>query len=240
MGFGIMKFKSIRCILAIIFCIFVSTFFINSIKIESNFDQKKDFGIEFTNIKTNLDGPKLDIFTSNAINEEYATHWDVKPIEDAYTEIMYHFDDNTGLTAEDTSVNEQNGTVSGADWTPGIFDSALDFEATDGDDFVGTLHDTAFNLAAEFTVEVWLKPESIGNKMCILGKGVGGDPNCHYIFVLNETGYFYLSYEYSAGNFANTVYSTTQAQVDTWYHVAVTFNSTSLNIYVNGTLLMGH
>ena len=89
---------------------------------------------------------------------------------------------------------------------------------------------------ANYTKIVWLNYSSLGNNTDILsGRYVdGGSSNFHRLWAGDSS---YGSYKFRAGHTGSgdTVESTTTVSTDTWYCVAVTFDTTNgWNLYVNG------
>lgn len=84
-----------------------------------------------------------------------------------------------------------------------------------------------------FTVELWLKPESLAGTIP-LAKGAGGNAN-EYFFYLDGSGYIKFggyntsNAEQSSGN------STTALQTGVWTHVAGRYTGTAFQIVINGT-----
>lgn len=80
----------------------------------------------------------------------------------------WKFDDNTGTTAQDTGVQNLDGTLTnmdaGTDWVSGKFNYALDFDGTD--DFVSVTNanpiDLNVGLLQGFTFATWVYPHSDG------------------------------------------------------------------------------
>src|SRR5262249_39277761 len=68
----------------------------------------------------------------------------------------YAFNEGSGNTVADYSGNGNDGTISGATWTTGKYDSALSF---DGVSSVVTIKDSPFvDLTKSMTLEAWVQP----------------------------------------------------------------------------------
>lgn len=147
----------------------------------------------------------------------------------------YSFDEGEGTIAYDAAGNH-NGTIQGgATWTSeGKYGSALDFNGTSGLVSIADASDLDLNKA--FTLEAWVRPDTLGEWSPILGK-------------IENTGKGLSGYSLSAkayatpsGNIADGsgevrgVYDTENGSIPTgaWSHVAVTYDGAILRIYING------
>ena len=81
----------------------------------------------------------------------------------------YCLDENSGLTAGDTSGNGNNGTIHDAAWTDGgRFNSALGFDGTS--DYVNCGNDYSLQITDEITLDAWVKSSSSAEQS-VIGKG---------------------------------------------------------------------
>jgi len=92
----------------------------------------------------------------------------------------WHFDENLGTTAYDTSGNNNDGAINGATWTTGKFGSALSFDGEN--DYVEVPHSASLDITSKeaWTIEAWLKWSTLGISE-IINKddseyGIGYDP----------------------------------------------------------------
>ncbi|MES2240032.1 MAG: LamG-like jellyroll fold domain-containing protein [Bacteroidota bacterium] len=126
-------------------------------------------------------------------------------------------------------------TVSGGAGCPGITDNVqitlnpcehLDFDGTD--DNVNFKNN--FNLnTGQFSFEVWVKSETInGNIQTILSKRNASSLNDGYdLRLVNNT----ISFNWNNGN---SISSNNSISTGRWYHIAVTFDGSNYNLYVDG------
>ena len=124
--------------------------------------------------------------------------------------------------ADDSSGNGNHGVViGGAAWTvSGKIGSALDFDAVDDYVDVGDI-----DLADAFTIAAWIKLSSTG-LYSIVGKSFST-----YQFFVSSTGNLVFQRNSSAGTWYNAGLA-----IDTWYHVAVSFNTIDgMVMYLNGS-----
>ena len=144
----------------------------------------------------------------------------------------YGFDEATGPTATDSSGNGNNGTLNGASWNPtGRFGAALAF---DGVNDIVTIPDAAsLDLTTGMTMEAWVRPSTLGNGYrTVLMKE---RPNASsYALYANGSGNSRVPIaEIYTTSYRDTL-GTSQLPLDTWTHLAATYNGTVLALYVNG------
>jgi hypothetical protein len=143
----------------------------------------------------------------------------------------YGFNETSGTTAKDSSGNGLNGYRSGATpTTAGKFGGALSF---DGDhDTVTVADNDKLDLTKGMTLEAWVAPSTTSGWRTILAKeqsrgltyGLygssdnGGKPSAD-VFTSSEV----------------PTYGTGSLPLNTWSHVAATFDGSKVTFYVNGT-----
>ena len=169
--------------------------------------------------------------TSPASNEASAT---VPTGPPAGLVAAYGFDAGSGTSAADQSGNGNNGTLTNATWagaSAGKFGNAVSFNGSNA--FVNVPNSASLNLSTGMTYEAWVRPTAL----------TAGDWNT---VIFKERPGYYASALYantgsnrpSANVFASADYDlrgTAQLAVNTWTHLAATYNSSVLNLYVNGT-----
>src|SRR3954470_20056114 len=77
----------------------------------------------------------------------------------------YGFNEGAGATVSDVSGNANNGTITGATWTPsGKFGGALTFNGTSN--LVTIAQNASLNLGTAMTLEAWVKPSTLSSWRC--------------------------------------------------------------------------
>jgi hypothetical protein len=141
----------------------------------------------------------------------------------------YAFDEGIGTTAGDSSGNNRTGTLTGAAWNAtGRFGSALSFDGVN--DWVTVADAAGLDLTTGMTIEAWVNPTNNSGWRTMLMKEAPG-------------GLAYVLYA-SDGVRPNTAVNTGGADLDlsngtalplnTWSHLAATYDGTSLRLFVNG------
>src|SRR5690349_7979834 len=141
----------------------------------------------------------------------------------------YAFDEGTGTTVGDASGAGNNGTITGATWTPsGRNGGALSFN---GSNALVTIPNTAsLQLSGAMTVEAWINPSTV--------TGAWRD----IIYKANDIIYLEASSTnasspvigatFSGG--ASESYGTGPLAANVWTHLAATYDGIALRLYVNG------
>jgi len=136
----------------------------------------------------------------------------------------WRFDEGSGTVAHDTSGNGNDGTFNGdPQWVSGFIGGALEFDGVDDYIAIGDL-----DLTESFTLIFWMRPSSL--------------PGEWHSVVMKEYDY---GFEFDgtnllgrvgngAGGWGATV-STTISTPAIWYHVAVTWNGSDLEMFIDAS-----
>ncbi len=142
----------------------------------------------------------------------------------------WRFEEGSGLIAYD-SAGDNDGVVSGARWTTGYIDGALDFDGVD--DYVQVQDDPSLDGMEELTVCAWFKPEQLGRFQRIVSKWENG-PQRSYVLSLNDLNKLVLGAD-SRLNLIQCVGATTLDQ-DRWYHGAGVYDRNGCRVFIDGRL----
>ena len=144
----------------------------------------------------------------------------------------YGFNEGAGSTTVDSSGNGNHGTLSGATWTTqGKFGNALSFNGTNN--FVTVPDAATLDLGATGTVEAWVKLAAVNRWNGVIAKGNVNSDNAHnYAIEIDDTNHVRCGL--GNGSSFRVLVSTATLAVNQFYHLACTWNGTTLALYVNG------
>lgn len=153
---------------------------------------------------------------------------------------LWHFDEKSGLTAFDATTNHNDGTLfnyvgDNSQWIASDYNGALDFNRSISN-YVDVPHSASIgaNLANGFSVTAWIR-----SKVDLLNNGAT-------YRVLEKENTFFLLQGTGANGGMNLLVKKGGANIvagigDTlfanrWYHLAGTFDGTTLRMYLDGVL----
>jgi chitodextrinase len=141
----------------------------------------------------------------------------------------YSFEEGSGSAISDRSASGNGGSLVGATWsTAGKYGKALSFDGSG--DFVSIPDSASLHLATGMTLEAWVKPTSLGSawRTVVFKERPGG---MTYALYANNgssrpVGQIYNTAERDSAG-------TAQLALNTWTHLATTYDGSSLKLFVN-------
>ena len=147
----------------------------------------------------------------------------------------YGFEEANGTAVSDSSGLGNVGTIAGATRVAGgRFGKALSFDGVN--DVVTVFDSDSLDISVGMTLEAWVNPRSLGQFSTILMKEQFND--LAYVLYAN-TQYFggvanRPSVEINTSSNFNLTQNTAQLPLNTWTHVAATYDGKDLRLYING------
>jgi hypothetical protein len=142
----------------------------------------------------------------------------------------YSFDEGSGSTVTDLSGKGNNGTISNATWvTGGKYGKALQFNGTNAK--VVIPDSATLRLSNAMTLEAWVNPTAVSAAWRdVIYKG---NDNYYLMGTTDQGGMPGVGGTFGGAN-AN-LFGTAMLPLNTWTHLAATYDGSILRLYVNGT-----
>ncbi len=143
----------------------------------------------------------------------------------------YAFNENGGGTVADASGTGNQGTISGATWTTqGRYGNALQFDGTN--DRVDVLDSNSLDLTNGLTVEAWVFPTTLSGWRTVLMKETSN--GLSYGLYAHDNAPRPAGYVLIGGG-DREVLGNAALPLNTWTHMAITYDGTTLRYFQNGT-----
>jgi PKD repeat protein len=141
----------------------------------------------------------------------------------------FSFNEGNGTTVTDTSIHGNHSQIFGATWTSeGKYGSALSFDGID--DWVTLTGTPSLALSTSMTLEAWVYPTALsGWQTVMLQERLDGLAYALYAHddALRPAVYVHTGADVGA-------FGETSLPLNTWSHLAGTYDGTTLRLYVNG------
>jgi hypothetical protein len=144
------------------------------------------------------------------------------------------FEETSGSAVTDASPASNNGTITGAARTAnGRFGSALTF--AQASDWVTIPSSSTLNPGTGLTLEAWVNPTQLNYWHTVLLRERGSNAMAYALYAHNDVNR--ASGHVSTGGSESHASATSQLALNTWTHLATTYDGSNIRLYVNGTLV---
>lgn len=185
-----------------------------------------------------LDGDNDTAFYMYWGNVSASNQQDITGTWDSNTVQVFHFAETSGQHLDSTTNNNDSSsvTVTQQGANIGIVGGANEYDNTN--DVVDFTAGSSMNLTSTFTLEAWVKPDTIisgANYDNVYMKG-GTLNRVNYLIGLTDSNEVEVGFSNSAGTYNVATSSTNAITVNQWHHVVMTFDTTldDILLYVNG------
>lgn len=151
---------------------------------------------------------------------------------------VYHLPDGSTLSANDSTSNANNGTVSGASATTGKIKGGASFNGSSNSIAIGSASGVT-DITSNITISAWINPASLPSTngfAYIVGKGYDGNPEQYALRLSNEGAQRVTFTTYTGGiTYGATWTHGGSITTGTWYHIVGLFNGSAWKIYSDGS-----
>ena len=146
----------------------------------------------------------------------------------------YSFEEGSGTTTADASGQLNSGTLNGgATWsTAGKYGKAVSFNGTSG--MVTVADKASLDLTNAMTLSAWVNPSATGGWRTVILKEAA--PALVYSLYSSDDASLPNAYVRTGGT-DKSVIGTGALPVNTWSHLAATYDGSNIRLYLNGALV---
>ena len=147
------------------------------------------------------------------------------------------FDEGSGDIVYDSSGNDNNGTINGAEWDAGKYGNALLFNAQDN--YVEVPTSDSLEIDTNVTIAAWINWIDAGDTwLAIMANGQQDGPWENYGLFVNRDGrYLYFTLSLDGGHVTQSAPNNV-IEPDEWLHACATWDGSTARIYVNGEMVL--
>lgn len=145
-----------------------------------------------------------------------------------YLAAAYSFDENDGWVAADASGKGNHGTIKEAVRTTGKFGKAVLFDGVN--DWMTVNDSDSLDLSTGLTIEAWVYPQAIQSGSILAKEMLNG--SSYEMMAFSGSSVPLASFNAGSGNLV--VKDTQMLPLNTWSHLATTYDGVNQRLYVNG------
>jgi hypothetical protein len=172
----------------------------------------------------------------NSSSREYCVPGDTATCNPPVAE--WKFDENTGTTANDTSGNNNTGTLTnGPTWTTGKTGSGVNLSPSNS--YVSVADSSSLNITGDLTISTWVKPNAVDSTArLIMGKGNTSATTSRQYGMRLSAANQWQAFVYSGSTTYSVTDTTTTPSTSRWDQLTVVRDATAntLKFYTNGIL----
>ena len=144
----------------------------------------------------------------------------------------WSFDNDTAMDVRDISGNGHDGVGVDTNIVDGKLGKAMEFDGVNSQ--IEVPNDDVLNIEDAVTVEAWVNPSSYNDLSAVAQKWGDDTGRRQYLlcFVVDKVS-FYIS---GSGVTWPSAAGTSSVPTDEWTHIAGTYDSTAIKVYINGQL----
>ncbi|MER7618549.1 LamG domain-containing protein, partial [Nonomuraea wenchangensis] len=143
----------------------------------------------------------------------------------------YGMNEGTGTTVSDSSGLGNAGEAESTSWTGGKYGQALSFDGSFS--WVTVPHAASLRLRTGMTLSAWVRPSTVAGWRSVAAKELGGEGLAYGLYASAE-GSLPTGWAQTSASSWTTAYGGSPLAVNTWSHLAVTYDNTALRLFVNG------
>ncbi len=146
----------------------------------------------------------------------------------------WKFDEGFGTSVSDSGVNGNNGVLAGGSWSSDCKSGkCLKFNGTN---YAEIPHSASLNNTDAITVEAWVKfGIQTGAFPRIIAKEGWSPSRSGHFLIYGGAGNPYIYYGFFENGNGHDQWYALNPVIDQWYHIAWTYNKSSIKLYVNGS-----